>query len=397
MAYVHKALLIIHWLEKRGLQWVSRRLLNELSAPTFKPLILSYRWLSSLKKWGSNIRFKTGRRGLSEPSSNTLYFVVDLQVCPIAYDIISYLTGAEMARRRLNKSNIYVVILPAMQNSFRQELPEYDAVINQEKRQWRLHHIIIASFQLLPSCSGYQLCSSRGDANLFLQNSTSCVYPTDWCCFVPSRPLRRELFNAVNSGENVFPMISAPSSALRYVDQYLENVTAHRKTVVISLRQYGYNPSRNSNLEAWIDFAEKLDHERYAVIFVQDTEESINPIPPELSPFLVFQPASWNILLRMALYERAHINLAIAQGPMELCWYNEKCRYLMFFPLDSSPLTSREAIIQEGFVIGEDLPFAMPWQKWVWSRDRLEVIEKEFYNFMSIIEEYDAVSRKAIR
>jgi hypothetical protein len=81
-------------------------------------------------------------------------------------------------------------------------------------------------------------------------------------------------------------------------------------------------PARNSNLPAWVAFARGLDASRYCPVFVPDTNETIEGLPNELRDFRVFPEAAWNVPLRMALYERAFINLGVNNGPMGLAWLN---------------------------------------------------------------------------
>ncbi|MGE0876750.1 MAG: hypothetical protein AB7O31_18955, partial [Burkholderiales bacterium] len=92
----------------------------------------------------------------------------------------------------------------------------------------------------------------------------------------------------------------------------------------------------------------------------------------------VLQAAAWNVHLRMAIYERAFLNLAVVHGPMELCWYNECCRYLLFCPVNTAALTAEDVLRREGFEPGGQLPFARPWQRWVWEADEPDAIRREF-------------------
>src|SRR5207245_2370486 len=148
--------------------------------------------------------------------------------------------------------------------------------------------------------------------------------------------------------------------------------------ITITLRSYGIDPSRNSNLEAWATFAHELDPDRFAPIFVLDTETAMDPVPPAIRDFPVSHEAPWNLALRSALYELAYLNLAIVHGPTELLWYNDRCRYVIFFPRDESRQTNKEFIAANGLVHGEPLPFATPLQKWVWGPDDLDIIKREF-------------------
>ena len=104
----------------------------------------------------------------------------------------------------------------------------------------------------------------------------------------------------------------------------------------------------------------------------------MDPVPEAIREFPVFHEAPWNLALRSALYELAYLNLAIVHGPTELLWYNDRCRYVIFFPRDEGRQTNTEFMVANGFVPGESLPFATPLQKWVWEPDDLDVIKREF-------------------
>ena len=80
----------------------------------------------------------------------------------------------------------------------------------------------------------------------------------------------------------------------------------------------------------------------------------------------------------MALYERAYLNLGVNSGPMGLCWLNARSRDLTFKIITAAPQTTKASMRHYGFEIGKSLPFATPYQRWVWENDDLDVIEREF-------------------
>jgi hypothetical protein len=100
-------------------------------------------------------------------------------------------------------------------------------------------------------------------------------------------------------------------------------------------------------------------------------------VPAALAGEIFCEAARWNLEARMALYEAAWLNLAVMHGPMELCWYNERARYVLF--LDPGADASSEAeIVEGGLEIGRDLTFATPFQHIVWQTDRAAVIREAF-------------------
>jgi hypothetical protein len=138
-------------------------------------------------------------------------------------------------------------------------------------------------------------------------------------------------------------------------------------------------PERNSNIAAWAAFARKLDPTRFSVVIVPDSEQCFTGIPGDLHGLPIFSEAALAPGLRMALYQHAYLNLGVNNGPMGLCWLNSVTRYITFKILnEAAPQTSAEYMKFLGFEIGRSLPFATPWQRWVWAEDELPIIEAAF-------------------
>jgi len=371
---------MLQWFRQRGFGWIARRARQEWVSPRFG-------WTRALRRV-----FLCAMGSTTEPGSasardaQTLYFFFDLQLCPLAFDIATYMAAAELERRRLGLRSVHVVFVPGHGDGLRLELPAYEAAVDAEARRWRLHNLVIPVTALLPACSGYTLCSSRAQAEAVFRDAARHVFPAGWQPGLPAAPLARTVRDAARDGIEVFPLLGATPQALRFADQFLAAHAAGRKPLVISLRQYAYTPGRNSDLRAWIAFADRLDRNRYAPVFVLDTNKSLEALPEPLHRHIVLQAASWNVQLRMAIYQRAYLNLAVVHGPMELCWYNEACRYLLFCPVDTAPLTAADVLEREGFEVGKPLPFARPWQRWIWTADELDVIEAEFARMLPELE-----------
>jgi hypothetical protein len=137
-------------------------------------------------------------------------------------------------------------------------------------------------------------------------------------------------------------------------------------------------PKRNSRNADWLAFADTLDRQRYAPIFVHDTETVMQPMSADFSRHIVFAAASVNLELRMALYEAAWLNMAVMSGPMELCWYNEQARYVVLIPLGSIGAETEAALIRNGQPLGRDLDFATAHQRIVWELDEMDTLKREF-------------------
>ena len=158
-----------------------------------------------------------------------------------------------------------------------------------------------------------------------------------------------------------------------------------RLPIVVTLRQLEYVASRNSRVQDWIAFADEID-DKYAVVFIPDTAQSSGPLDPGIERHIVCRIASWSIPFRMALYEAAYLNMAHMGGPLELALYNDKCRYAIFLPLNTSPHTDEKLLAERGFVIGQDLPFARPFQRIYWEPDELPAIRRAFLELTAQME-----------
>jgi hypothetical protein len=247
-----------------------------------------------------------------------------------------------------------------------------------EARQWRLHNLVIPILRLLPSCTGYTLCADRTEAYVNWFACAEHVFPEDYSVTFPKACEKRDASDAARAGEAVLPMFRATPQALDYMRRFLEPRAAGRRTLVINLRRYDYMAGRNSNDADWIEFARELDKSRWIPIFVLDTAVALDPGPPELEDIVVCEAVPFNIELRMALYELADLTMSVAQGPMELCWMNDRCTYAMFVKPGSSEHTTDEHYRERGYDIGKGPPFMASNHRWVWEYDQLPVIRSVF-------------------
>lgn len=168
------------------------------------------------------------------------------------------------------------------------------------------------------------------------------------------------------SGEKV-PILRASDTGRETMRMWLHDI----KPITVTLREAGHWPKRNSNLKAWLKFADDMKKKGETVIFIRDTEFATAGLP---------KPDYWqapmcahNIDLRMALYEQAKINLGISNGPFGLCLFSE-VPYLYFVNQQRGDKTyiahkSEWWHKSNGIKPGEDWPWAKPGQKMIWRRD----------------------------
>lgn len=380
---------LVFRLRQQGPIWIIRRLQSEWVLPTTKSgkkLHKIFRRALTIGLAPFRAVRSLGFEGLS-PSTNTLYAFYDLKVEPITFDVLWFLTGADINRRLLGLAFVHIVIVPGPKDGVRPEDSEYEVVVDRESRHWRIPNILVQAFGLLSTCSGYTVASSRAQATKIFEKALGHVYPETYEPMMPNAHHPNDSLIPARSGIRPIGVLCAGVQAKRYAASWILNHTRQKRLVTITLRDYSYHTARNSNIGDWVDFLHRLDRSIWAPVLVLDTERTLEDVPSPLQDFLVFKEVSWNVGLRMALYELAWLNLGVNNGPMALCWLNEKARYITFKMVTPGvPQSTVEFNSSRGFEPDQPLPFATPFQKWVWENDDLPIIVREFERMVGVIE-----------
>jgi hypothetical protein len=318
---------------------------------------------------------------------DTLYAFYDLQVAPISYDASIFAAAADLNRRRLGLRRIHFVIVPGIKDGLREERKAYESIVDPSIRLWRLHNIVVPILALVPSFSGLSILPSRSAASGARTTAAHRIYPAHYEPGLPVSHWHSELLMDNHADSEGIGTLRSSIQGLRYVERWLAPRLKGRKLITITIRDYDFMSARNSNLEAWTTFARRLDTSRYLPVFVLDTERTLDSPPSPLAGCEIFREVSWNVGLRMALYESSYINLGVNNGPLFLCVLNARTRLLMFkIVTPEVPQTTSELISKLGYQIGGQVPFATPYQRWVWEDDTIEVIEREFSQIVKLIE-----------
>lgn len=185
--------------------------------------------------------------------------------------------------------------------------------------------------------------------------------------------------NAVNRGRPV-PKWEIPADVLEECRQWLGD----RRPLVITLREANYYPERNSNLDAWMEFASTVDAD---VIFVRDTAKADELLIWNCGRLETCPRASKDFLFRAALMSLARCNFVVANGPALIVEYLD-APWLMFNPvrpeLDYKPAQRSWWVKQVGIVPGDQFPWAKDNQRIVWEHDTLEAIQKAWASIKDI-------------
>lgn len=369
-AILHK---ISYGLRTQGLNYLVTAPVNELANPRLP--ITQYVRSAIISVCD---RFAGANAEIPACSHDTLQFFYDLAASPVTFDFASYLAAAEIERRQRKLGGIDVVFVLGPKCGVRHELPDYEAAIDVPTRLARLRNILVPMLAFLPSVKSYAVCGSRRQAETMFAAGRNRTHPSDYRVYLPRQPAKKDIFEHARAGLSIWPMLRATDAGKRFVAEFLAREAKGRKAVVVTLRNYDYSPERNSRNADWIAFANSLDPAVHVPIFVHDTETSMREPPADFGQHVVCHAASWNLEIRMALYEAAWLNMALMHGPMELCWYNEQARYLLFMTVGTAAVNTEASLIANGHRLGIDLEFAKPYQRIVWKRDDLPALLEAF-------------------
>lgn len=181
----------------------------------------------------------------------------------------------------------------------------------------------------------------------------------------------RDIADACRAGERV-PVIHGQTLRLP------------QAPVTITLREAEEWPHRNSNMRAWLKFAELLKSRGERVIFVRDTHKADEP----LGDWPTAPPASRSLPHRMALYQSAKANLFVSNGPAVLGIFGDR-PWLQFIEImdDDHPYPVNTAKFwreNQGIAVGEQWPWARADQRIVWAKDDYETIVAAWDDLMAV-------------
>lgn len=316
---------------------------------------------------------------------DTLYAFYDLNVNPITFDTAWFCIGAELERRARGLAKLELIAVPGDKGGVRDEPLDYEAVVDRASRVARIYNVVLpCMLSIRPAASVHffedpaQLKAwGRQPEQVYPEGYNVNFFPTPFATREYSRVIEKLCANGM---ENFY---TGGIVGRRIMDNWRQSRGARRRLVVITLRQYGYFVDRNSNIEAWLDFARGLDPSVYSVIFVPDTDTAFGDYAAKIEKeFLVMREAAFNMQLRTALYESAYLNMSTLSGATSMFVLNANCRYLLFkISVPTAPMSTEKMLRDYGFVPGETPAFAAPFQKWVWEPDDVDVLRREFEAF----------------
>lgn len=365
---------IMRKIHSDGINGLRLRVVQEFQSPSYRS---SVKLLTALRGIQSGLTTTPSLEHTSHknPPLVACYKLTDLMT---SFDFAFFLAAADATAQEQGLRSFEVVLVrrrPVIEN-----VSENDHTRGEINMDWRLNNILKPLADYYPNC----IRLTEVDSDLELINSTrnKLTYPAGFSWnFSPDMDYR-EVFTLI--GHGTFVGFAAPKKGKEIVGAWLKANGIRKNFITITLRKRLRDPSRDSNFSDWIKFASWMSTRGIEVVFIPDSESAMDP-SPELSRFHVFTPASWNIGLRLAIYDIALVNMGVNNGPMALLNLTRDSSYIQFRPnSDSSIGNFRHYQNSLGLNVNDPrLPSATKKQLTVWGTDDLPGMKSAFNRWKS--------------
>lgn len=291
----------------------------------------------------------------------TLYAIYDFGASPASYDFATFLTMAAMARDAGKYEHLHVVFVPANTDTgFRIDVKP----ISPAQKAWRRDNLLVPMCALVKATA--TVLPTRDDVGRYIVSGAT--WPQN---YRPDEPGISYLYSTLKRMARYIPLpdFCATEEARRMVRDDVPN-----KYVTITLRTT-YGEDRNSDPQAWHDFANHAAYLGYRPIIIPDTARVSEGSG-------IGALAALNVQLRFALYQGAAMNLAVNGGPPWMALY-AGLPLLMFRMVADYYSVTPEFFARIELPVGTQPPFATPKQKLVWENDTFPVIRSNFEEIMA--------------
>lgn len=181
-------------------------------------------------------------------------------------------------------------------------------------------------------------------------------------CFPPGytveQPVQAHTVGAILKQLRIMPFMPT--------EEYTNQVTADGwndpKMAVITIRQSHIKSGRNSTIEEWVKAADWMQSIGMDPVFVPDTEYPDQPFGDHKS----CKKAAMDVQYRLALYEKAYLNIGVNNGPMALNMFSRR-PMLYFRPITHGYYESTAEFWRScGVPVRSQMPWFSILQRIIW-------------------------------
>lgn len=286
------------------------------------------------------------------PSDKVLTVLYDFRISPPTYDFLIFLVRCKLEALRRGAETMEIILCPGDKFGFRENIDFFSL----DEMNFRLVNLLLPLVKLVDNAASVVVARSRREARIHFRSAPN-RFPDEHNFVKPvARHFYYELFEFVDDS---FSHMILKSNAF-YRNKVHEWAKARgldvTRSVVITLRENQAHLARNSNLKEWQNIADNLVKQGFRVIVLRDTETALQPLHWE--GVELFSEASFNVNLRLGLYELCRFNVAVSNGAQSLLSLSKACRYVLFGMNNVSCTSNTEAHLEKiGMMQGEEQRF----------------------------------------
>ena len=297
---------------------------------------------------------------------------------PITYDFGHYLIHAEAIRQLTSKKHLIDLTIRA--DGFR-NFTLRDSRIDEHEKWWRIKSIILGCCSILNTISNikilkdntpktrekYDLPSNYDE--IFQSKDKEIIEKEILASMDLYRPSRFSKLHELGANFKVF-------KGTEHANQQIK-LSLKDEYIVLTIRFSKYFSERNIDIEEWFKFYQFLVAEGHIVIVIPDQEDCFRSREYTKVPWVVFEPAAFDIDLRIALCCGAKLNFASSNGPSSLLCFSE-AKFLLFDLLRGGTNGKSFWKRHNGFPVGGNYPWLGQNQRLVWEDSSFETLKKEY-------------------
>ncbi|MCC9620597.1 hypothetical protein LPB41_02740 [Thalassospira sp. MA62] len=308
--------------------------------------------------------------------------IYNLKCAPVTFDFAYFLYQAEVFFAKKGWKNFSVVIVTHDESGTGVENASYAKVIDEKRREKRVAEMLLPMARMYGSVDRCHVVQGEKNPLPIIGARGALVFPK----FATNKHLRTHSYKKIfsyNRAGYSYVGFSAPGNVRAHVKLKLERAGIVGDFVVLTVRSYGYQPLRNTSLEAYAQFAAWLKGNGVQVVIVPDADGA-DKVYESLQSYYHFPEALSDLEVRVALSELAVCSVFTSNGLHALCALNRRSSYILAgyvnenYP-ESTGLKRYEA---EGLKWG-DQPFTENNSVVVWEKETAENLKRAFSDVYS--------------
>tara|TARA_Y100000816_G_C26106630_1_gene588303 strand:- start:484 stop:1569 length:1086 start_codon:yes stop_codon:yes gene_type:complete len=316
----------------------------------------------------------------SNKNKNIFIACWDLAAVGGSFDFGFFLAAADYISQKKGYHDFCILIIESKGEKF-------SIKSKSDNLSWRLSNIIYPLCQMYERCTGFEYISDKSKLKSKLNLDNVEFYPENY----DLNHIRSFEYSDIIYEDNLFKIISGFKSnplAITYCEKYLD---IKKNIVSITLRSENFAAAKNklnfnSNIKEWLIASKYFIKKGFEVIIIPDTF-STHPFEFEKIGCKVFNLASQNLMLRMAIYEKATVNMFVPMGPATLAYLNKNISYIVFKFFTKGVMYSPG--VEEATIEARWKQFRIkPGKSWKFAKST-QIISKYKDDSQYIIEEFD--------